>query len=571
MEAIALHSDVGQVGFQPYVLDLTGLNLESPDASFTLALVVMRRPGGLLLCLPEHALSEEALLAGDFAGPDELLGPHTVAALPAASLVEESPLSDPVAVAAQMLSVLLVDISSMAAAHLTPVASLEDLDGVLTFDPALSLLVPLPDALVAHAISWAQDPSERLQFYSATEDVPETPAGMEEAASPKATPTRRRAPAVGTPGGGTQKKKATVASLAESLDAVVATLPQITTQLAELSQRTSLIEEKTGKPDRISALRQPLGSSLPGGSSVGLSPQDLLKKMPPPRSISTQPKAAPHVTFSREEVAEAELDFPEGSALAQAVLQQSKALTALVSQLASGDHAVDLASSSTGLSNKGSLGRARLQSELAQHKGTFFLAVLQNMARRMYPAQNADQDAAQLLARGVTATQYLERFGGYGKTRDLGFLAWQTGMVMNFLQEENIPAAKDSLALMMVCLEQSAMDNGNMNLGLLLALVEDPPYSLFSQRSLASSPNPRPFAPLASQKWATVALQYLREMDLISTRRAEATQKGGGGGNAANTGAASSQDGKNAQAKPNPKRKGRGRGKANAAEPEEDQ
>ena len=179
----------------------------------------------------------------------------------------------------------------------------------------------------------------------------------------------------------------------------------------------------------------------------------------------------------------------------------------------------------------------------------------------------------QLVQRGVTATQYLERFGGFGKARDLGFLAWQVALIMNFMQEDNIPAAKDSLSLLFVCMEQGAMDGGNLNLGLLLALVEDPPYSLFSQRTLASSPNPRPFAPSASQRWATVALQYLREMDLISTRRTEINQRGGGGGGTSSSstmGGATTAATGNPQAKAAAKKRGKGRGKHQAQDQEEE-
>ena len=87
------------------------------------------------------------------------------------------------------------------------------------------------------------------------------------------------------------------------------------------------------------------------------------------------------------------------------------------------------------------------------------------------------------------------------------------------MQEENYLAANDAMSLLLVCLEQTAMDNGKMDIGLLLALVEDPPHSLFSGRSLAVAANPKPFAP----RWVMTALQYLKEMDVISNRRAEAT------------------------------------------------
>lgn len=117
-----------------------------------------------------------------------------------------------------------------------------------------------------------------------------------------------------------------------------------------------------------------------------------------------------------------------------------------------GDPLQDMASSSASISSRGSMGRAKLQGELAAHKGVFF--------------QNV---------RGQSA----------GSQR---------------------------------CLEPVVRLPS-----LLLALVEDPPQTLFSGRSLAAGANPRPFAPTASQRWVTTALQYLKELDVISSRRAEAT------------------------------------------------
>ena len=56
------------------------------------------------------------------------------------------------------------------------------------------------------------------------------------------------------------------------------------------------------------------------------------------------------------------------------------------------------------------IGRARLQAELAAHRGTFHLSVMQAIIGGCIPP-------CQPGMRGVTATQYLERYGGYGRTR----------------------------------------------------------------------------------------------------------------------------------------------------------
>jgi hypothetical protein len=117
------------------------------------------------------------------------------------------------------------------------------------------------------------------------------------------------------------------------------------------------------------------------------------------------------------------------------MLEQSKALNALVAQLAANknDPLRDLGSSISGVSSKGALGRAKLQSDLAAHRGTFFTNVLQAMARRMQPSQSPEVEMTTLRDRGVTAAQYLERFGGFGRTRDLGFIIWEVGLILSHM------------------------------------------------------------------------------------------------------------------------------------------
>ena len=156
--------------------------------------------------------------------------------------------------------------------------------------------------------------------------------------------------------------------------------------------------------------------------------------------------------------------------LTQAVLEQSRALTSLVAHNSS-DPFSDLSSSSSALSSKGAIGRAKLQSELAAHKGVFSNSVIQSMARRMQPALPSEVELSVLRDRGITPTQYLERFGGFGRCKDIGFIIWQVAMCLNHMMEENHAAARYSLSLLFVCLEQTAMDSGNMQVGLLLLLT----------------------------------------------------------------------------------------------------
>ena len=100
-----------------------------------------------------------------------------------------------------------------------------------------------------------------------------------------------------------------------------------------------------------------------------------------------------------------------------------------------------------------------------------------------------------------------------------------------------------------VCFEQSAMG-----------------FAVFFARSVVNGPNPRQFAPTAFQKWIAVALQYLKEIDQISSRRHEICTK--------QPPAASQAPATNNPApKAKPKTTGKGKGKpatASAAEASEE-
>lgn len=172
-------------------------------------------------------------------------------------------------------------------------------------------------------------------------------------------------------------------------------------------------------------------------------------------------------------------------------------------------------------------GRARLQAELAQHKGVFYTAVLQAMCRRMAPTSSCDITPQQMLARGISGTRYVERFGGYGRMREWGMLQYQVMTALDFL-EDNINAAKDTVALLAVTFAQGVLDLGRLEIASLLCLLGDVPSGVFMNRQLTAASRSRTFAPLADQKWITCALAYLKEMDVIINRRQEFIAGGGG-------------------------------------------
>ena len=85
---------------------------------------------------------------------------------------------------------------------------------------------------------------------------------------------------------------------------------------------------------------------------------------------------------------------------------------------------------------------------------------------------------------------------------------------------DDFHATKEYLAWLTTSLEQSALD-GSWNVAYILSLMEEPPQQLFGDRQRSVAATGRPFAPLVPPCWAAVALAYLKEIEVLSTRKVE--------------------------------------------------
>ena len=158
--------------------------------------------------------------------------------------------------------------------------------------------------------------------------------------------------------------------------------------------------------------------------------------------------------------------------------------------------------------------------ELANRSGAFFLQVTQNAARRMRPAAKAPVDVASAASLDFSMVNYLERFGGYGGCRELGLVQFCLAHIFDAALHSDLEGVREHLALTMVAVEQSVQDAGRWDLAYQLTLLEDPPSQMWAYKSGGNlNPRLRAFAPLCPQKWATVALAYLKEVDYIQSRR----------------------------------------------------
>lgn len=565
--------------FVVQVIDIPAGMDDAVESNVALALVLLKRHTGLLLAVPMGFFSEESLAAGLTAEPDDQIGQSTTMTVPAGEKFDLSQTDQPQALDGAMVTLVVVDVANSMQQFLTPYGPDHDVDMMHAFDQNNPYLVPMTAELCRDVWAWVMDPGsgQRVAYYSADE-------GMEDHPSPTAVPLPTRPKASpSTKGGarpgaadGPRKPKPTVASLSLTMEKVAESIPRLADQLSALQIRQSQMEERLAGniegQSRPSALRQPLGSSITTGSlGHALTPAELVKQMPPPGRSTSLPMssaARPRVSFAQKEEVQELLsekqETSEDGDLAKAIYAQSQALTTLVQHLASSDPLPDLAaSSSSSISSRGAQGRMKLQQELAMQRGSFFQSVLQAMARRMQPTRIAEQAPGELSARGITPTAYLERYGGYGKVKDIGCFQWQVGLIMEHLQHDSINAAKDAVALLAVCLEQTALDQGRTDVGLLLSLTEEPPAGVFTNRSLPGTFRGRPFAPLADQRWITTTLAYIKEMDLINSRRLDATTKPPDRENPG-------QDATKPNPKKAPRKQAKGNGKQKGQQAEED-
>ena len=182
----------------------------------------------------------------------------------------------------------------------------------------------------------------------------------------------------------------------------------------------------------------------------------------------------------------------------------------------------ELTGSSSGLGVKGAAGRERLQRELAQQNGQFFLKACQAIHRRQSPT-TAPPDSLGNVGNTSLMT-YLERYGGFGAQRELGLVMWSVAHIFEAARDNNMGAVRDHTALLAVMLEQANMDGNQWGVAWMLGLFEDPPHSLWMNRGASATGGRRAFAPLCSQQWATTALAVLKEQEVLATKRSEAAQ-----------------------------------------------
>ena len=515
-----------QEGFQEVFLLSWPLSASQEDAHVSLCMVVMKREGGILLGLPAGFLPPEDLQLASSLDGDTLLGPHTVLSVPGVILDAEAAHATGLDLDVQVVDVTLDVLSGLAP---FPEDGLEEDSPVIAFAPDIHV-VPDPATLLRFVREWLRMAGVgRSVFYSAVEE-----AEVEGPASPKAKEGKARA---AKPKAVEKAKRASAQQVAEQIQQLSKMMPIITSTLGAIQEeqrRLQTVVEGAAMSPPPRPTQVPVSMSLQQFSKM-IGPPPKVKSAgvvpPPPKKASMQP-VEPSMGFLETEEMPVEEDGAalQADSLALAVLEQSRALTSLVTHIQSGgDPLLDHHLSSMTASTKGAQGRERLQQELASRTGGFCLAVAQNAYKRLRPASKLPQSLDEIAATDFSMLTYLERFGGYGNSKDLGLMQYALSSVLDCAIRGDLEGVREHAALMTVGLEQAAQDQGRWDLGFQLMLLEDPPTQMWSYRAAGASQlgRVRAFAPLCPQKWATIALAYAKEIDFIQNRRLDLGKKSG--------------------------------------------
>ena len=276
------------------------------------------------------------------------------------------------------------------------------------------------------------------------------------------------------------------------MEVILASLPKITDQLAALTSRQNEMEaaQRQQAPNPAghgfhAVAPHKAAAPVPAllnqqGRAVGLAGLGRLVGPPPPVRQTAAPSGLlqPDQKLEEDEPLDPFVPAEEkelGSPMAQALLEQSKALQALMAHFhaTSSDPMSDLSSSTPTTGIKGTVAREKLQRELAAGNGEQFLP-------EGLPSNSA-QDVSNFKigfstlrsARCVTAGVPRALRGGTVSRESLEMVQWSLAHAFDAAAKGEWGLVVDHIALTSVMVEQAALDNNKWHLAWLLRLLKE--------------------------------------------------------------------------------------------------
>ena len=489
-----------------------------------LAIPLRQRSGGLLLALPLSALDSDSLI-DEMSGTNEgILGPSK--SMQADLLAEDE--GGNVYFTDKSVRFYVVDFSDEILAYLREYdVNLDPEANLIAFDDGFPLGLPRTEGLDEQILAWVTTQEVgRAHFYSAREE-PDVPAVNVANGGP---PPAKKAAA----------KRPTTTMLADQIEALRVQMEAMVAM--QDAPRTPVNtgaglaggQGVTGLSGLGASPKVPaVSSTIREGGQLGTPLLATVKEAanlvgPPPKVRSVPPFPVGAQAATQEPCQGDPSNWMNASSTADPMLhalaQQSTALTALVAHLASSSDPFSDLSHGSGASSSTTRGvqrRERLQNELSSGSSNFFLTVAQQMHRRMHPSRPVPKTEADIQSSGISLLAYLERFGGFKQQKEIGLCLWILGHSFDAMLQGNVELAKEHMALLLVAMEQSALDQGDWTIAFLLSLSEEPPIQLYQDRMVSLHGQGRPFSPLVPSSWSAVCLAYLKEMEVLNSKKAE--------------------------------------------------
>ena len=521
--------------FKPYVLEIALGGSEEDGSSLCLALVVIRKPSGLLLAVPSGFFPEHLLEEGQGAGPMELIGPSHYVVVPGGTL--ETMDGSPPTAGEEQLDVLLVDMGTGVLELLTPVSDFSGPTEILyLFSEGNPFVYPLTKELTAEAWEWIYRPDSesRVQYYSAgeeaEEEVPEA-EGLEEAVPNGPVPPALVMPSAKAKAKSTpvqRQKKPTTASLAFFSGGSGCCF----THIDESDCTAQPEDEGHGRADcpakQVVSIEKATWRISYGWIRSCL---DACSSQPPEGNATTNSSEDYETSgaWCNNGGAGGERDRAGEGRWSGSVGHSKSNACPIYGYYCAGCAACKYERRSP--TGAGELikwvlqQRSQWEDETAAGACTSQRDLLCGCDGKYesedepFSVINLDTNAA--CSQGMTMTRYVERFGGFGRARDYIWPDHVADSLDHGLSPSRELAGSKGCHGSIGCLPRANITGWCYGCGVAPIIGGGPAVSGVHE----SIPGPivpgKSFAPLADQRWVTVALSFIKELDVITQKRSD--------------------------------------------------
>lgn len=128
---------------------------------------------------------------------------------------------------------------------------------------------------------------------------------------------------------------------------------------------------------------------------------------------------------------------------------------------------------------------------------------------------------------GLSCRAWIEHRSRIGSYKTAAYCSWAAGGIHDAFMQGNIAQARARVALLVLMLDQTAVDRGSWALSSELSLEPPPPMGALSQHHPpAVGDGEAPWSRLLDPRWAEVCLSHLREAEDYLSKRSKLGKKG---------------------------------------------